>query len=123
MDSRARIADVRVQGSTKTRTSFLGSLIYPHLLSASVSDNEGTLEDVLHRVRGISDTFRRADIFSSVEASLEPSRSPLAEAHHVDVVLKVRDKPRIFLKGSTETGNSEGSAVCLCVFGSSHSKN
>lgn len=116
MDSRAHMADIRVQGSTKTRTSFLRSLIYPHLLSTSGSDTEDTLEDVLHRMRGISDTFRCANIFSSVEVSLEPSRLPLAKAHHVGVVLKVRDKPRIFLKGSTETGNSEGSAVRLCAF-------
>lgn len=72
---------------------------------------EGSLEDVLRRVSRISDTLERSDNFSSVHATLERSRSPLAGENDVDLVLKVRDRSRMFIKGSTETGNGEGSAV------------
>ena len=59
--------------------------------------------------------LERTDIFSSVQATVERSRSALAGENGVDVILKVKDRSRMFLKGSTETGNGEGSAVRSCV--------
>jgi outer membrane protein insertion porin family len=112
LNSPARIVDVRVQGPTATRSSFLGCLIRPHLnVSYSSSIAEGTLQDVFRRVDRMTGVLERSDIFSSVQATLERSRSPFAGENDVDVVLKVRDRPRMFLKGSTETGNGEGNAV------------
>lgn len=107
MEDTAHIADVRVIGPTRTRSSFLGSLINPHL----ASEGPNTLEGVLHRLTGITNTLHRADIFADITASVERSRAVQAGQDDVDLVLKVRDKSRLFLKGATETGNGEGSAV------------
>ncbi len=125
MDSPARIIDVHVQGNTRTRSSFLGYIINPHLKddkasssnAASLSEapsrpsESGKLEDVLIRVHRMSDVLEKTDIFHKVNVTLERSRSPLAGPNDVDVIFSVRDRPRMFLKGSTETGNGEGSAV------------
>jgi outer membrane protein insertion porin family len=69
------------------------------------------LEEVLGRVGKISETLEKTDNFSAVEASLERSRSPLAQPEDLDVVFKVQDRSRYFVKASTEAGNTEGSAV------------
>lgn len=115
LDSPARIVNVRVQGPTATRSSFLGFLIRPHL-NAPIppSITEGSLQDVLRRVDRITGVLERTDIFSSVQATVERSRSATAGENDVDVILQVKDRSRMFLKGSTETGNAEGSAVRSC---------
>ena len=122
VDAPARIVDVHVQGNTRARSSFLGYIINPHLKdSSSIFENSPesplrpsgseTLEDVLRRVHRMSNVLERTDIFHKVTVALERSRSPLAGPNDVDVIFNVRDRPRMFLKGSTETGNGEGSAV------------
>lgn len=101
-----------MQGAPATRTSFLSFLVQPHLNSPTPpSVTEDTIEDVLRRVSRITGVLERSDIFSSVYPSLERSRSPLAGENDVDLILKVRERSRLFLKGATETGNGEGSAV------------
>lgn len=112
MHSPAHIADIRIQGTPSTRTSFLGFLVKPHLASSTPSSvEEGTVEDVLRRVARITGVLEQSDIFSSVLPTLERSRSAIAGENDLDLILKVRERSRLFLKGATETGNGEGSAV------------
>ncbi|KAF8318799.1 hypothetical protein DL93DRAFT_2075725 [Clavulina sp. PMI_390] len=111
MQSSARLADVRVQGAQATRTSFLDFLIRPHISSnATPSAIDGTMEDVMRRVSRITGHLEQTDIFASVQPALERSRSPLAEDGDLDLVLRVKERSRLFLKGATETGNGEGTA-------------
>ena len=93
LDSPARIADVRVQGPTATRSSFLGFIIRPHINAPTPpSITEGSLQDVLRRVDRMTGALERTDIFSSVQATVERSRSALAGENGVDVILKVKDR-------------------------------
>ncbi|EPQ53872.1 hypothetical protein GLOTRDRAFT_13105, partial [Gloeophyllum trabeum ATCC 11539] len=103
-----RIAAVRVEGAPHTRSSFLGFLINPLLAPAAAETS--TLESVLHTTRRISHILQDSDIFSHVEAKIEPSRDPLATDRDVDVVFKTREKGRFYVKTSTEFGNNEGGA-------------
>ena len=104
------MAAVRVEGATHTRQSFLGFLVKPHLPNHFTHD-EATLQSVLVKARDIGHTLQATDLFKSVYAVIEPSRDPLAAAQDVDLVFKTKEKGRLFLKTSTEFGNSEGSAV------------
>lgn len=71
------------------------------------------MQSVLHATRHISDVLQRADIFHSVSVKIERSKDELYPPEAVDLVFKVREKGRFYLKTSTELGNNEGSAVRL----------
>lgn len=116
MDKPSRLASVRVEGAAHTRSSFLGWLIAPHLTKVSGAD-PATLGNALHATRGIAHTLLATDIFAAVEPRLEASRDVFAKDGDVDLVLKTRERGRFFLKGGTEVGSGEGSAVRLSQLG------
>lgn len=101
------LRSVKVEGADKTRTSFLGFLINPILAQSSAND----LDSVLYKTRHIADTLQRTDIFRSVVASIESSRDPMAEPSDVDLILKTRERGRIFINSSTQFGNSDVEGV------------
>ncbi|KAI9444207.1 surface antigen-domain-containing protein [Lactarius indigo] len=107
-DQHARIAAVRIDGAKSTRRSFLASLVHPHLHRHSSSDS--SFESVLRTTRDIGHYLVQTDLFQSVQARLEPSTEPAAKPGDVDVVFTTHERPRFFLKTSTEVGNSEGNA-------------
>lgn len=104
-----RLASVRVEGAVHTRKSFLGSLVNPFLQKGAPEPQN--LGSVLHDARTIGSLLQEADIFDSVIARVERSTGPLSQLGDVDLVFKTREKPRFFLKTSTEFGNNEGGAV------------
>ncbi|KAF8480324.1 surface antigen-domain-containing protein [Russula ochroleuca] len=106
LDQHARINAVRVDGAKNTRRSFLASLVYPHLPQSPHS----SFESVLRATRDIGHYLVQSDLFQSVHARLEPSADPAAKPGDVDVIFSTRERPRFFLKTSTEVGNSEGTA-------------
>jgi outer membrane protein insertion porin family len=108
LDQHAHIATVRIDGAKNTRRSFLASLVYPHLPH---SHSLSSFESVLHATRDIGHYLVQADLFQSVHARLEASADPSAKPGDVDVIFTTRERPRFFLKTSTEVGNSEGTAV------------
>jgi outer membrane protein insertion porin family len=107
LDQHAHINAVRVDGAKNTRRSFLASLVYPHLPQRPNS----SFESVLRATRDIGHYLVKSDLFQSVHARLEPSADPAAKPGDLDVVFSTRERPRFFLKTSTEVGNSEGTAV------------
>lgn len=107
---------MRVEGAAHTRRSFLGWLIDPHLAAASHAERP-TLESVLHTTRGITHTLHATDAFATVAPRLEASRDVFAEDGDVDLVLRVHERGRFYVKGGTEVGNGEGSAVRLLLPG------
>ncbi|KAI0252927.1 surface antigen-domain-containing protein [Lactifluus subvellereus] len=115
LDQQARITAVRIDGANNTRRSFLASLVYPHL------PQPASFESVLHATRHIGHYLAQTDIFQTVHARLEPSVDPAARPGDVNVIFTTKERPRFFLKTSTEVGNSEGNASATCrlrnVFG------
>lgn len=107
-----RLASVRVEGAVHTRKSFLGSLINPFLQKDAPAEPQN-LGSVLYDARTIGSLLQEADIFDSVIARVERSTSPLSQHGDVDLIFKTREKPRFFLKTSTEFGNNEGGAVSI----------
>ncbi|KAH9055676.1 hypothetical protein EDB87DRAFT_1687992 [Lactarius vividus] len=97
-DQRARIA----------ATLLLASLVHPHLRDHSSSDS--SFESVLRTTRDIGHFLVQTDLFKSVQARLEPSVEPASKPGDVDVIFTTHERPRFFLKTSTEVGNSEGNA-------------
>jgi outer membrane protein insertion porin family len=110
MHTPSRIASVRVEGAVHSRKGFLGWLIEPHLAKAGLTETS-TFETALHATRGIAHTLKETDLFSSVEPRLEATRDVFAKDGDVDLVLRTREKGRFYVKGGTEVGNGEGSAV------------
>jgi outer membrane protein insertion porin family len=107
LDQHVRINAVRVDGAKNTRRSFLASLVYPHL----PQHTHPTFESALRATRDIGHYLVQSDIFQAVHARLEPSVDATAKPGGVDVIFTTRERPRFFLKTSTEVGNSEGNAV------------
>jgi outer membrane protein insertion porin family len=108
LDQHTRIAAVRVDGAKNTRRSFLASLIYPHLLQP---DTRSSFESVLRATRDIGHYLVQSDVFQTVHARLVPSAELAAKPGDVDVIFATRERPRFFLKTSSEVGNGEGNAV------------
>ncbi|KAF8962336.1 surface antigen-domain-containing protein [Flammula alnicola] len=106
------ISAVRVEGATHTRQSFLGAIINPAIPPPfpAVAEQPTTLEDVLHATRRISNSLRKTDIFSSVEAYIDRPRDILAQQGDMDLVFKTKERGRWYVSSSTEVGNSEGTA-------------
>lgn len=99
-----------MDGAKHTRKSFLQGLVKPHLAGPDTAGHS-TLKNVLESARDIGHLLHESDIFASVNAELERSRSPLAQPEDVDLIFKTKERPRMFLKTSTEIGNNEGGAV------------
>lgn len=126
LDSTFRLNAIRVVGAKATRPSFLASILAPHLpslppasyLSASShSTSTQTLRSLLNTTREVSGLLSAFDIFSEIDAGLEKSPSVLAEDEDVDIVLRVKEASRYFLRTATDIGDGEGNAVC-CLHGS-----
>lgn len=106
-----KIAAVRVEGATHTRRSFLGFVVNPLLARP---DAAGSLEAVLKTTKRISHRLHETDVFQRLEARIERARDVLADPDAVDIVLRAKERGRLYLNSSTELGNNEGSAVgCL----------
>jgi outer membrane protein insertion porin family len=116
LSSNMNISAVRVEGSTVTRSSFLGFLINPLLASSTLKDSPSNLESVLHTTRKISHILHKTDMFKSVDAKIERARDSLANPDDVDIIFNTREKGRYYLNTSTELGNNEGTAVCCFAY-------
>lgn len=131
LDSPLRLNAIRIVGTQHTRSSFLGRVASPHLYpssapsssffsKASSIDSEtrttSTLRDVLRKTRDLTDTLEKFDIFSEVEAGLESSRGILADEQDVDLVVKVKEASRYFVRTATDVGDGEGNAVSAALF-------
>ena len=117
-----RLNAIRVLGAEKTRPSFLAAVVGPYLpslppaayLSAHPIDRpQSTLRGLLATTRNLTGLLQQFDIYSDVEASLEASPSVLAEKEDVDIVLRVKEASRYFLRTATDIGDGEGNAVSL----------
>lgn len=109
-----KIAAVRVEGATHTRRSFLGFVVNPLLARP---DAAGSLEAVLKTTKRISHRLHETDVFQRLEARIERARDVLADPDAVDIVLRAKERGRLYLNSSTELGNNEGSAVgCLFFY-------
>ena len=75
--------------------------------------DESTLESVLHQTRDITHALQSTHLFKSVHPEVIRSQRPGATARDVDVLFRVQERGRLYLKSSTEVGNGEASAVCL----------
>lgn len=109
-------------GAKSTRASFLSSLVAPYLpalppasyLSSAAHPDAAapqTLGSLLRTTRDVSGLFAQFDIFKEIGASFEASPSVLAEAEDVDIVLRVKEASKYFLRTATDIGDGEGSAV------------
>lgn len=105
VDSPLSLDNISISGTKYTRPGFLAAIVAPH------TGETKTLGDVLKTTRDVSDALRAWDIFKSVEAGLEQAQYPMATSRDVDLLLKVQEKGRLYLKTSTDVGNGEGSAV------------
>ena len=104
---------MRVRGATRTRESFLGSIIDPFLRGQD--EETATLESVLRRTKDIKSKLEETDLFSQVQVIIDRSRDALARPDDVDVVFLTKERGRYFLNTSTQVGNNEGGAVSLPV--------
>lgn len=117
LESPARIAAIRVEGATRTRRSFLGHLIAPHLQNTETND----LQTTLNTARYLAHLLNKTDIFSHVAVNVEHARNSLAASNDVDLVFTTKERGRLYLNSSTELGNNEGTAVCIFSWPSSFS--
>lgn len=119
-----RLNAIRIVGAKSTRPGFLAKLFAPYLPtipSASYLDSSRrspssdpspqTLRSLLGTTRELSALLAKFDLFTTVDASLENTPSLLAEKEDVDIVLRVKEMPRFYLRTATDVGDGEGTAV------------
>ncbi|GAA5863064.1 hypothetical protein JCM3774_001409 [Rhodotorula dairenensis] len=128
LDAPLRLNAIRILGAHSTRPAFLSRIFAPYLtplpppsfLSASFDPtsssptspaSQQTLRSLLKATRQLSETLESFDIYRGVEASLERSDSAFAEREDVDIVLRVKEAPKYFLRTATDVGDGEGSAT------------
>lgn len=129
-----KISNVRIEGATKTRPSFLARVVNPyftpqlatstklspvspfpsHLISEDLS-NESTLETVLHQTRLIGNALARTQLFKKIVPELEIPKDDMASVEDVDVVFRVEERGRLSLKSATEVGDGDATAVSLSI--------
>jgi hypothetical protein len=126
LDVPLRLNAIRVLGATQTRPSFLSRIFAPHLVSLpppsflsasypppslSAEPTPQTLRSVLKTSQQVVDTLTAHDIFRTLSASIERPASVLAHPDEVDLVLRVTEAPKYFLRTATDVGDGEGSAT------------
>ncbi|KAI8142254.1 surface antigen-domain-containing protein [Fennellomyces sp. T-0311] len=101
--SPAHVNAVTILGTKATRSGFLQTVTEPVLDSKTVAD-------VVNQSQEIAEQLLRLDIFDNVQILLDRATDtdPLAAPGSVNVVYKVKEKSRVFLKTGTEIGNNEG---------------
>ncbi|BGP43053.1 hypothetical protein JCM10449v2_007068 [Rhodotorula kratochvilovae] len=127
LDTPLRLNAIRIFGAKSTRPSFLSRIFAPYLsplpppsfLAATFSPDsppqqppsQQTLRSLLQTTRDLSATLEQFDIFRGVEATIERSDSVLSEREDVDIVLRVQEAPKYFLRTATDVGDAEGNAT------------
>ncbi|BGP51246.1 hypothetical protein JCM10450v2_007175 [Rhodotorula kratochvilovae] len=127
LDTPLRLNAIRIFGAKSTRPSFLSRIFAPYLsplpppsfLAATFSPDsppqqppsQQTLRSLLQTTRDLSATLEQFDIFRGVEATIERSDSVLSEREDVDIVLRVQEAPKYFLRTATDVGDGEGNAT------------
>ncbi|GAA5826820.1 hypothetical protein JCM11251_002906 [Rhodosporidiobolus azoricus] len=133
LDQPLRLNAIRVLGATHTRPSFLSRIFAPYLTSLpppsflsssfppAAEPTPHTLRSVLKTSQEVTSTLEKFDIFRNLSASIEKPASMLAHPEEVDLVLRVTEAPKYFLRTATDVGDGEGSATATAkirnVFG------
>lgn len=136
LDVPLRLNAIRILGASQTRPSFLSRIFAPYLtslpppsfLAASYpptpsppTASDATLRSVLKTSQEVVSTLSKFDIFRTLDASIERPSSVLAHPDEVDLVLRVTEAPKYFLRTATDVGDGEGSATATAkvrnVFG------
>ncbi|KAI9262383.1 surface antigen-domain-containing protein [Phascolomyces articulosus] len=101
--SSAHVNAVTILGTKATRYGFLSTVTEPVLESKTVAD-------VVNQSQTIAEQLIRLDIFDDVQVLLDRASDtdPLAAPGSINVVYRVKEKSRVFLKTGTEIGNNEG---------------
>ncbi|KAI1933054.1 hypothetical protein LOZ66_006582 [Ophidiomyces ophidiicola] len=122
------ISSIQVLNATRTRRSFLHTVLSP-LLSSNM-DRPYTLAEVLQEVSKCTDKLHRFDIFEqpiSVYLDKPSQTDPSTTPTDLDVYLSVKERSRFILKTGTDLGNGEGSAYANAqwrnIFGGAESFN
>ena len=97
---------ITILGTKATRSGFLTTVTEPVLESKTVAD-------VVNQSQTIAEQLIRLDIFDDVQVLLDRATDtdPLAAPGSINVVYRVKEKSRVFLKTGTEIGNNEGNMV------------
>lgn len=103
------LSALRVLNTQATRASFLSSLFSPLLVRHSAGPQN--LDALLQLTQEINATLAPFGIFKTVNVRLETAQSLLAKEGSVDVVVDVKEAPRLSIKSGTEVGQAEGNAV------------
>lgn len=114
LDTPLRLNAIRVVGAKHTRTDFLARIAAP-FLSDDKDDSQraysDTLRGVLQKTRGFREALQKFDIFSEIEEGLESSPGVMNTDQDVDLIVKVKEGSKYFLRTATDVGDGEGSAV------------
>lgn len=135
LDAPLRLNAIRILGAHSTRPAFLSRIFAPYLsplpppsfLSSSFDSvsspssasskpappSQQTLRSLLKASRQLTETLESFDIFRGIDATLEKSDSAFAERQDVDIVLRVKEAPKYFLRTATDVGDGEGTAVSV----------
>lgn len=130
LDAPLRLNAIRILGAHSTRPAFLSRIFAPYLsplpppsfLSSSFDSaassaskaappSQQTLRSLLKATRQLTETLESFDIYRGIDATLERSDSAFAEREDVDIVLRVKEAPKYFLRTATDVGDGEGTAV------------
>lgn len=108
-----QLQSIRVLGARTLRPSFVRAVFDPYLASLGhiATVRPTNLEDVLRASKAATQKLYGLDVFQEVDALLEASRSVLASPGDVDLVFRVREQGRYFLRTATDVGDGEGSAT------------
>lgn len=104
--SKAHVNAVTILGAKVTLPSFLEYATRKPLQAKTVADVINFSQDTAERLSQL-------DIFDDVQVLLENAsdNDPLAAPDSINVVYKVKEKSRLFIKTGTEVGNNEGNMV------------
>lgn len=123
LDSEVRLGAIRLVGATNLRTGFAKTVLEPYLASlaskrppSGADDGSTTLRDVLSTAKDVRRHLVGLDIFSSIDSSLEPTPSVLASPDDLDLVFRVKEQGRYFVRTATDVGDGEGSATGTARF-------
>ncbi|KPV72638.1 uncharacterized protein RHOBADRAFT_29811 [Rhodotorula graminis WP1] len=125
LDTPLRLNAIRIFGAKSTRPSFLSRIFAPYLSplpppsflaatfapDAPAPPSQHTLRSLLQATRDLSSTLDKFDLYRGVEATIERSDSVLSEREDVDIVLRVQEAPKYFLRTATDVGDGEGNAT------------
>ncbi|EPX73056.1 SAM complex subunit Sam50 [Schizosaccharomyces octosporus yFS286] len=102
------ISSIRVAGAYNTRAGFLQKALQSCVDPSAKTIKSRPLLDTLNNIQETTGKLMAFGIYESANIKIDRASSAVSGENDLDVIIQVKEKPRLFFETGTDVGNVEG---------------